>query len=129
MMKKFNSLNEFFEAQPADMLQQIMLVRELLFEVESNLQESLKWNAPNYSYLNEDRITFNLMNKQGILKVIIHMGAKKKEDTSAKPVLDGASDLVTWNSNIRGTISFADYDEIQAKSERFKQVIAEWIRL
>lgn len=127
IMKKYKSLEEFYENQSADKLKQILLVRELIFSAEPSLQETLKWNAPNYVHNGEDRITFNIMNMQEIVKIIIHMGASKKEDKSGKPILEDPSGLVVWNSDIRGTISFGDYSDIQTKSGQFKKIIADWI--
>lgn len=128
-MKKYTSLEEFFDDQPADKLKQIMLLRKLLFEAEPSLVETLKWNAPNYSYENEDRITFNTMNKQQIVKIVIHMGATKKENKSGRPVINDTSKIVEWNSDIRGTISFESFDDIHAKSGQFKKIIADWVEV
>jgi hypothetical protein len=128
-MKKYKSLEEFFGDQPADKLKQIMSVRELIFSAEPSLQETLKWNAPNYTYNGEDRITFNVINKQEIVKVIIHMGTSNIEDKSAKPILEDTSGIVVWNSDIRGTISFESFDDIQTKSGQFKKIIADWVAL
>lgn len=128
-MKKYKTLEEFFEDQPAEKLKQVMSVRELIFSAEPSLRETLKWNAPNYTYNGEDRITFNIMNKQEIVKVIIHTGASKKEDKSGKPILDDVSGMVVWNSDIRGTISFESFEDIQAKSVQFKKIIADWVAL
>lgn len=128
-MKKYKTLEEFFEDQSGDKLKQIMLVRELIFGAEPSLQETLKWNAPNYTHNAEDRVTFNVMNKQEIVKVIIHMGASKKEDKSGKPILDDVSGMVAWNSDIRGTISFESFEDIQTKSGQFKKIVADWVAL
>lgn len=128
-MKKYNTLEEFYGDQPSDKLKQIMLVRDLLFDAVPTLQETLKWNAPNYRYDNEDRITFNIINRQRLVKIVIHMGASKKEDKSDDPILDDASGLVVWNSNIRGTISFESFDDIHNKSDKFKKIITDWIAL
>lgn len=128
-MKKYKSLEEFFEDQSGDKLKQIIFVRDLLLDAVPTLQETLKWNAPNYRYDNEDRITFNTMNKQQIVKIVIHMGVSKKEDKSGNPILDDTSGLVVWNSDIRGTISFESVDDIQTKSRQFKKIITDWVAL
>jgi hypothetical protein len=69
------------------------------------------------------------MNKQEIVKVIIHLGASSKEDKSGKPILDDASGIVVWNSDIRGTINFESFDDIQTKSVQFKKIITDWVAL
>lgn len=128
-MNKYKTLKEFYDDQSEDRLKQIILVREVIMAAESSLQETLKWNAPNYTYKGEDRITFNVMNKQNKVKIVIHMGATKKENKSLKPVLIDASGLIEWNSNIRGTINFDDLNDIQSKQELLKKVITDWLAL
>lgn len=126
-MKKYKSLEEFFSSQDAEKLQQIMAVRKVILSSSSDLIESLKWNAPNYLYKGEDRVTFNVMNKQNKVKVVIHMGAKKKEDKKGTPVIADPNELVEWNSDIRGVIQFENLNDINLKSKNFKKLIKNWL--
>ncbi|NTV90402.1 MAG: DUF1801 domain-containing protein [Clostridiales bacterium] len=116
-MDKYRTIDEFLSDQSSDKLEQINTLRELIIQVEPNLAENLKWNAPNYVYKGEDRITFNVMNKQDIVKVIIHMGATKKEDKKSNPILANDQGIVEWSSDIRGAISFDDISDIYSKME------------
>ena len=128
-MKKYKTLAEFLADQSPDKIEQINKIRDLIVEVEPELEENIKWNAPNYVYKGEDRITFNLMNKQNKVKLVIHMGASKKENKKGNPVLANDENIVDWNSDIRGTITFEDISDIEAKSESLKKVIRSWIAL
>ncbi|QQR64576.1 DUF1801 domain-containing protein [Candidatus Kaiserbacteria bacterium] len=128
-MEKYKSLEEFFSGQDAEKLQQIMAVRKVILSSSSDLTESLKWNAPNYLYKGEDRITFNVMNKQNKVKVVIHMGAKKKEDKKGSPVIADPDELVEWNSDIRGVIQFENLNDINLKSKNFKKLIKNWLNV
>jgi uncharacterized protein YdhG (YjbR/CyaY superfamily) len=56
---------------------QIDMLRSIILSVEPKLQEHIKWNAPSYVLNGEDRITFNLMNKESLVKLILHMGATR----------------------------------------------------
>ncbi len=126
-MKKYKTLEEFYTDQDPVNLKQVMTIRELLFKTEPKLTESLKWNAPNYSFQGEDRITFNVMNKENKVKIIIHMGATKKENKNGEPVISAPDELVTWNSDIRGTITFEDLTDVTEKSSKFKKLIKNWL--
>ncbi len=126
-MKKYKTLEEFFADQEPEKLEQVMAVRKILFKAEPNLVESLKWNAPNYSLQGEDRITFNLMNKEHKVKIILHMGAKKKENKKGEPVISDPNGLVEWNSDIRGMVLFETLDDITAKGNKFKMLIKNWL--
>jgi hypothetical protein len=128
-MKKYKNLAEFFADQDTKTEKQINLVRDLIFKAEPSLTETLKWNAPNYVYKGADRITFNLMNKEHKVKVLIHMGTAKKENKAGEPILNDASRIVSWNSDIRGTITFEDETDVKAKSTAFKKVVREWLKL
>lgn len=128
-MNKHKTLAEFLADQTPDKLVQINKIRDLIVEVEPRLEENIKWNAPNYVYKGEDRITFNLMNKQNKVKLVIHMGASKKENKKGNPVLANDEKIVDWNSDIRGTITFEDISDIEAKTESLKKVIRSWIAL
>lgn len=126
-MKKYKTLEDFYTDQQRDKLQQIQVLREILFDVEPTLVETLKWNTPNYVYRDEDRITFNVMNKADKVCVVIHMGAKKKENKKGTPVIKDATGIVEWNSDIRGTIKFDDLADVKAKSKDFKKVVKQWL--
>ncbi len=128
-MKKYKTLEEFFADQGGDRLKQINALREALLEVEPTLVETLKWNAPNYVYKDEDRITFRMMGESDKVSVIIHMGAKKKEDKKAPPVISDTTGIVDWNSDIRGTITFDGMTEVKARTGDFKKVVKQWLLL
>jgi hypothetical protein len=126
-MKKYKTIAEFLEDQSPEQLEQITLLRTIIMGAEPSLTENLKWNAPNYVYKAEDRITFNLMNKEGKVKLILHMGATKKEEKKGQPVLIDNYGIVEWNSDIRGTITFKDIDDIKEKSIALSELIKKWL--
>lgn len=126
-MSKYKTIDEFLADQPSEKLAQINMLREIIMQTEPNLEENLKWNAPNYVYRGEDRITFNLMNKQNIVKLILHMGTGKQENKSGEPILEDDEGMVEWNSDIRGTISFVDMSDINESEKRLRKVICNWL--
>lgn len=128
-MAKYRTLDEFFADQEPGTLEQVMLVREAIFEAEPSLHENLKWNSPNYVHDGEDRITFNLMNKERKVKLLIHMGAKRKEDRTDKPVLEQDEGIVSWQSNIRGIVSFDDMSDIQSKRAALVKLLRRWLAI
>jgi len=128
-MKKYKTLEECFADQPEDKLSQINMLRRVILEAEPRLVETLKWNAPNYSQGSEDRITFNLMNKQGLVKLVLHMGATKKENNNGTPILQADEGIVEWSSDIRGTMTFQDASDVRRKISAVKQVVKGWLAL
>lgn len=128
-MKKYRTVDEFLADQPAEKLEQIDFIRQLILRIEPSLTENLKWNAPNYVFQAEDRITFNTMNKEGIVKLVLHMGASRKENKKGKPVLSNDFGIVDWNSDIRGTISFEDTNDTKDKEEVLAKVLTNWLSI
>lgn len=126
-MQKYKTVEEFLNSLDVDKRQLVDTLRDLILKTEPNLEEHIKWNAPSYVLDGEDRITFNLMNKQGVVKLVLHMGATRKEDKKGAPVLQDTSGLIEWNSDIRGTITFNEIDDIQSNLPALKIVLKNWL--
>ena len=128
-MIKYKDLQEFFSDLNTDKSAQVEQLRKIIFDVEPTLVETIKWNAPNYAFNGEDRITFNVMNKQGLVKIVLHMGATKVENKNGSPSLENTDGLVEWNSDIRGTITFDNSTDIDAKEAALRRVLKDWLDL
>ena len=128
-MKKFTTVQEFLDDLDADKRAQIEALRRVIMAAEPRLKEHIKWNAPSYILDGEDRITFNVMNKQGVVKLVLHMGATRQEDKKATPVMQDANRIIEWSSNIRGMITFADASELESKLPAVKQIITQWLSI
>ena len=127
-MNKFKTVDEFLNGLDEDRRSQVLKLREYILDVEPSLTEHIKWNAPSYVKEYEDRITFNTMNREGVVKLVFHMGATKKEDKNGQPVLDDAR-LIEWVSDIRGYMTFTTLDEIIANKNEIKRTVQEWLAL
>ena len=128
-MKKYVSIDEFLGDLDTSKKAQVMKLRETILAVEPSLEECIKWNAPNYAHEGEDRITFNLLNKEGILKLVFHMGALRKEDKKGPKVLEDDQGIVEWASDIRGMVSFASIEDVEAKQGQVAQLVTDWLSL
>lgn len=128
-MKKYPTIDEFLSDQPAEMLEQVEKIRQIIKDSEPGLAENIKWNAPNYNFDGIDRMTLNLMNKDHKLKLILHMGSSKKENKNAEPVLKEGSGIIDWSSDIRGYITFNDFADIQLKQGAIEQIIKNWLKI
>ena len=127
-MNKFKTVDEFLNGLDEDRRSQVLKLREYILDVEPSLTEHIKWNAPSYVKNDEDRITFNTMNKESIVKLVFHMGATKAEDKNGQPILKGAY-LIEWASDIRGYMTFTTLDEIIANKNEIKRTVQEWLAL
>lgn len=108
---------------------QVQLLRDIIGSLGAALTEHVKWNAPSYVLDGEDRITMNLRNKEGVVKLVLHMGATRPEGKKGAPVLLEEEGLVEWASDIRGLIAFADADDIRAKEPALRRVLIRWLAI
>ena len=128
-MQKYKTLEEFLTDLSNEKRPQVDALRKLILEAEPNLEEHIKWNAPSYVFEGEDRITFNLMNKQDVVKVILHMGATRKEDKKGAPIMKDETGLIEWSSDIRGMITFTDIEDINSKTPLLKDIFKNWLKI
>ena len=127
-MSKYKTLNEFFADLKEPRKSEVEALRKIILSTNSGLQEQLKWNAPSYSYHNNDRITFNLFNPN-FTRVIFHVGGARKEDKKAPPVFNDETGLLEWNSDIRATATFKDLNQIQEHKDDLSKIIKKWLEV
>lgn len=128
-MQKYKTVEEFLNDLDSNKRIRVDILRKLILAAEPRLEEHIKWNAPSYVMDGEDRITFNLMNKQGVVKLVLHMGATRKEDKNGTPIMQDETGLVEWNSDIRGMIIFDAGEDIDLKSASLRQIIKHWLSI
>lgn len=128
-MARAVSLEQYLAALDPDRRALVEAVRALVRDVDPALVEGVKWNAPNWSLHGVDRITVNTGNKQGVVRLVLHMGVARPEDRSAPPVMDDPSGLVMWSSDIRGVLTFADLPDLQEKTPRVRDVLTRWLAI
>ena len=97
-----------------------------IIEACPNLSETIKWNAPTFSFDVKDRMTFMLHRKDRV-GLILHTGARPKEDKKAVPLYQDDTGLLEWNSNIRATITFRDLTDFSTSRYLFKKAVKRWV--
>jgi len=128
-MRKYKTVQEFIDDLDGQKRLQVETLRKLILGTEPELGEHIKWNAPSYVYQGIDRITFNILNKEGVVKLVFHMGGVRKENSKAVPVIKDDTGLISWMSDIRGVLSFQDIDDINAQSEQLGQIAKQWLAI
>lgn len=106
---------------------EIERLRHCILSANAGLTESIKWNGPNYSFEDADRITLRIP-PPGQLQLIFHRGAKVLAQPD-KRLVDNDEGLLAWKSNDRAVASFKSMDEIISKEALLSRVVNEWIRV
>ena len=105
------------------------LVEALLIAIAEEcptLTETIKWDAPTFCYNGKDRMTI-MLHKKDRVGLILHTGAKPKEDKKAPHLYTDDTELLEWKSNIRATITFFDLTDFLSKRNLFKIAVKRWI--
>ena len=100
-------------------------LRTIILQANVELEENIKWNSPNYSFREEDRITMRVQPPKQI-QLIFHRAAKKLKQPSDRLIQDKSA-LLQWKENDRAVISFNNASEIERASSDLSSIINKWI--
>jgi len=106
---------------------EIEQLRNYILTANDNLTETIKWNGPNYSFNNEDRITMRVQPQSKQVQLIFHRGAKKQIQPK-KRIIENKSKLLMWKENDRAIISFKSLQEIEQVEAELSKIINEWLQ-
>lgn len=101
-------------------------LRKIILEADNNLTELIKWNAPNFCFEGDDRITMRIHPSKQI-QLILHRGAKVQQMPKDKLIND-ASGILTWKTNDRAVATFTNMEEIKLKKSHLIQIINNWLK-
>lgn len=128
-MKQYADIPDFLNDLPPDKKAQVELLRTIIKAAEPSLTEHIKWNAPSYVFDGMDRVTFNLLNKEGLVKLVLHVGGTRPENKKGTPVMSDDSGLIAWQSDIRGILTFTDLADIKAKQKTITDILSRWLAI
>lgn len=127
MPQRFATVDEFVAAQSPERRADVDVLRALVFEAKPGLTEIVKWNSPNYVLDGVDRLTINAAGT-GPVRLILHFGTGRAEDTAAAPAFAGDPEgLLTWHSNIRASLALPAPAELALKREAILGLIRAWL--
>lgn len=115
----------FLDEQNHPMRKEIEALRHLILTANKGLVENIKWNGPNYSLNDRDRITMKIQPPKNI-QLIFHRGAKVKEQPKEKLIREDFG-LLDWKENDRAVAIFMSVLEIENNKEFISAIINEWL--
>lgn len=104
----------------------LLAIRQAILSADPSITEGIKWNVPSFR-TTEYFATLHLRAKQGA-GVILHFGAKKREDLHARASLDDPASLLTWLSDDRAVALFTSLADFTARRTAFVRLITQWIQ-
>lgn len=126
-MIKSNELNievsEFINKLNHPQIDQIQWLRNLILSSSFNVNENIKWNGPNYSINNKDRITLRVQSPK-MIQMILHCGAKPQDNLKSNAI-ENNSNLLEWKSKDRAVITIMPNGNYHEKE--ISQIIQQWL--
>lgn len=116
----------FLDEQNHPFRKEIEELRDCILSSNKDLTENIKWNAPNYCFENEDRITMRIQPVTIQVQLVFHRGAKKQEQPKDK-LIANKSKMLVWKENDRAIITFKNRQAIESGKVELKNIINEWI--
>ena len=123
--KKNKEVTQFLDDQNHPFRSEIEVLRLLILNTNLELTENIKWNGPNYSFAEQDRITIKIQPPKNI-QIIFHCGAKVKEQPKGKLIKNDFG-LLIWKENNRAVATFNSMQEIKKNAVQLSSIVKEWI--
>jgi hypothetical protein len=121
-------VEEYIQNSQHPLKQVVAAARAAILNAGPELTEHIKWNAPSFCHLGQDRVTFNLHN-QNYLLLVFHRGAKASHDWAERPALEDDRGLLEWVTNDRASLKLHSLEELEAKRERLQAIVRQWVAL
>lgn len=104
---------------------EIAALREVIRGAHPSVVEGVKWNSPSFR-VDDYFATLNLRQRDGVL-VVLHRGAKAKNDAAFAEGFPDPTTLLTWMSPDRATVALRDMADVEARRDALAAVIHAWV--
>ncbi len=121
-----SEVTDFLDEQKHPFRKEIEQLRNIILSAGIALSESIKWNGPNYSFDNDDRITMRIQPPTKQAQLIFHRGAKKLTQPKDK-LISNKSKMLIWKENDRAIVTFKSMQDIENAKADLTTIVNEWI--
>lgn len=105
---------------------ELRLLRQIILAADPSIAEGIKWNVPSFR-TTEYFATLHLRAKRGV-GVIMHFGAKKRDDLSARAAIADEGAVLEWLAEDRAVATFLDLKDVEARRAAFTEILRQWIK-
>jgi hypothetical protein len=125
--RKLNpDVSAFLDGLKHPLRTEIELVRNIIFNCNNELNENIKWNAPNYIVNDNDRITLKINPPKNIL-IILHCGAKTQTPPTKK-LIKHTCKLLSWKGYDRAVITLNNKQDIITYQNNIVEIVNLWLK-
>jgi hypothetical protein len=117
-----NEVDEFMRKLDHPLKPALEAVRSII--LGAKISEGIKWNSPSFR-VNGWFATTNI--RKDVLLVILHLGAKVKDNSTAGLAIDDPTGLLEWLAKERAAIKFSDMRAVKSGRAAFESIVRQWI--
>lgn len=122
--KSANEVEAFMQKLDHPLQKEFQAVRAIILGASPKISEGIKWNAPSFR-VDEYFATFHLRKNE--VFVILHLGAKVKDNSTATLAISDPNGLLEWLAKDRAAVKFRDMKAIKANKTAFEKIVRQWI--
>ena len=119
-----NEVDEFMRNLNHPLKPALEAVRSIILAVSPRISEGIKWNSPSFR-VKEWFATINI--RKDVVLVILHLGAKVKDNSTAGLAVDDPTGLLEWLAKERAAVKFRDVNAVQSGRAAFKSIVRQWL--
>ncbi len=119
-----NEVDAFMRKLNHPLKAEVEAVRAIILGVNPEISEGIKWNAPSFRR-KEYFATINV--RKDIVLVILHLGAKVKDNSTAGLTISDPTGLLEWLAKDRVAVKFRDMKAIKSNKAAFENIVRQWI--
>jgi len=106
---------------------EIDTLRQIILDAQAGIEEGIKWNAPNYVFQGDDRMTMRIHPPKKQVQLIFHLGAKKQDAKSGR-IIEDQSGLLDWKGNDRAVVTYKSLEEIESTKSQLQNIVKAWLK-
>lgn len=119
-------VTQFLSELDHPLKKEIEQLRKIILNANKGVTENIKWNAPNFCFNDEDRITMRIHPPKQI-QLIFHRGAKVQA-LPAKNLIADDKGLLIWKTTDRAVATFLNAAEIKSKETDLSDIVSKWLK-
>ncbi len=118
------AVNAYMGALEHPLKSVVAAIRRTILGADQTITEGIKWNSPSF-YCHGWFATVNLRARDSV-QVVLHHGAKVRDDTTLSASIVDTIKLLTWLSKDRAIVLFTNDEDLHSKQAAFESIIRQW---
>jgi len=118
-------IEKFLKALEHPRKAELEAIRQIILGADPRIQEGIKWNTTSF-YFKDWFATVGVRPDKDVVQLVLHRGAKVKDDSGAMKIDDPIGMLV-WPAKDRALATFSDMNSVRKSETNLRAIVKEWM--